>query len=107
MKSPYAMLEISEESGDTEIKKAYLTKVRAYPPERFPDEFQKIRQAYELIRTHDDRLSYALFFRRLPEPVEIAELILRGKSVQAVPTRTEFQQTLEQDIQSFCANLKI
>ncbi len=107
MKTPYEILDVPEESSDSEIKKAYLAKVRQYPPERFPEMFQQIRQAYELIRTESERLSYKLFHTSLPEPVAIAEIILKKKLKQLVLSRAEFNNTLSQDLQNFCKSLTI
>ena len=58
MKTPYQILEVKEDADDAGIKKAYLAMVRRYPPERFPDDFQRIYRAYELLKTVEDRLSY-------------------------------------------------
>ncbi len=44
------VLGVSLEATDSEIRAAYLQKVKAYPPDRFPVEFEKIRDAYELLR---------------------------------------------------------
>src|SRR4051794_6979864 len=35
------------------LKKAYLKRVRAHPPERDPQGFQRVREAYELLRALD------------------------------------------------------
>lgn len=107
MKTPYEILEVKEDVDDTAIKKAYLGMVRRYPPERCPDDFQRIYRAYELIKTEEDRLSYRLFHCTLPEPADIAALLLQ-KNTQQVPTsREEWQTSLGQDMQRFCQELKL
>ncbi|MCP3890073.1 MAG: DnaJ domain-containing protein [Desulfobulbaceae bacterium] len=107
MKTPYEILEVSEDADDTAIKKAYLAMVRHYPPERFPDDFQRIYQAYELLKTAEDRLSYRLFHCSLPERADIATLLLSQDGVKNPPTKEEFQNKLARDIQNFCAGLVI
>ena len=107
MKTPYEILEVQEDADDAGIKKAYLGMVRRYPPERFPDDFQRMYQAYEQIKTVEDRLSYRLFHYTLPEPADIAALLLQ-KNTQQVPTsRKEWQNLLDRDLQRFCRNLKL
>ncbi len=43
-------LGIGVEAGDEEIRAAYLRKVKEHPPERSPQEFERVRDAYELLR---------------------------------------------------------
>jgi curved DNA-binding protein CbpA len=47
---PLEILGVAAEAGEDEIRAAYLRKVKEYPPERSPREFEKIRDAYELLR---------------------------------------------------------
>ena len=47
---PWKELGISQDAGDDEIRRAYLQKIKAFPPERSPAEFERIRDAYELLR---------------------------------------------------------
>ncbi len=47
---PRRTLGVSEDAGDEEIRAAYLQKIKEFPPERAPREFEKIRDAYELLR---------------------------------------------------------
>ena len=76
MKTPYEILNIPPGSGDEVIKKGYLAMVRQFPPERFPDEFQRICSAYESIKTEKDRLKFALFDATLPEADELIRDIM-------------------------------
>lgn len=48
--NPAAVLGVSAEAGEEELRAAYLRKVREYPPDRAPAEFERIRDAYELLR---------------------------------------------------------
>jgi len=47
---PKEILGISDHANGEEIRKAYLDKVKQYPPDRMPDEFEKIRDAYEILK---------------------------------------------------------
>jgi len=107
MKTAYEILEVKEDAGDTAIKKAYLGMVRRYPPERCPNDFQRIYRAYELIKTVEDRLSYRLFHCTLPEPADIAALLLQKETQQTPASREEWQTLLGQDLQRFCRELKL
>jgi len=61
MKTPYELLGLSEEATDTDIKQAYLQKVRDNPPDRDQELFQQVQKAYETISNAKNRLAYALF----------------------------------------------
>lgn len=107
MKNPYTVLEVQEDADDATIKKAYLGMVRRYPPERFPDDFQRIYRAYEQVKTVEDRLSYRLFHYTLPEPADIATLLLQKNKQQVPASRKEWQSLLSRDLQRFCRELKL
>jgi len=47
---PRQILGIRPEAGDEEIRAAYLRKVKEYPPDRSPREFERVRDAYEDLR---------------------------------------------------------
>lgn len=72
MKTPFEILNIPEDSDDEAVKKGYLTMVKQFSPERCPDEFQRIRTAYETIKTEEDRLKYVLFNSTVPDTKELA-----------------------------------
>ena len=46
----YEALGLAEGASPAEVKKAYFKLVRKYTPEKNPEEFQKIRQAYEALK---------------------------------------------------------
>jgi curved DNA-binding protein CbpA len=47
---PRQVLEVESEADDEEIRAAYLRKVKEYPPDRSPREFERVRDAYEVLR---------------------------------------------------------
>ncbi|MDR2051906.1 MAG: DnaJ domain-containing protein [Treponema sp.] len=57
-KSHYETLGVVKTAGDAEIKRAYFALVRKYQPDRFPEEFKKIRAAYETLSDSQKRAEY-------------------------------------------------
>ena len=47
--TPHRILGVPEDSGEEEIRLAYLKKIKACPPDRAPEEFERIRDAYEML----------------------------------------------------------
>lgn len=58
---PIDVLGISQNATDEDIRAAYLLRVREYPPDRAPEQFEKIRDAYETLRDPRRRVRYRLF----------------------------------------------
>lgn len=77
METPYEILDVDEAADDAVIKKAYLRKVREFPPEHQGEAFRRIREAYELIATDKQRRQYRLFHRGRPEVSALLGLALR------------------------------
>lgn len=48
--NPREVLGVSANATEEEIRAAYLGKVKEHPPERSPEEFEKIRDAWEALR---------------------------------------------------------
>jgi hypothetical protein len=48
--SPFEVLGVPEDAGEEEIRRAYLVKVKEFPPDRSPEAFERIRDAYEAAR---------------------------------------------------------
>lgn len=56
--NPYEVLGVERTAEAREVKRAYFTKVREFPPETHPEEFQRIRAAYELLSDAEARRRY-------------------------------------------------
>ncbi len=77
--SPYELLAIQPSATPEDIRKAYLLKVREFPPERDPEGFKRIRQAYGLLKDAEARrkMDLTLFLRTsgleagLEEPTDL------------------------------------
>ena len=67
---PRMILGVSLEAGDEEIRTAYLHKVKEFPPDRAPAEFERIRDAYELLRDPRRRALHMLLSVDPHEPLE-------------------------------------
>jgi curved DNA-binding protein CbpA len=61
-KEPYRILGLSSGASDEEIRAAYLRKIKEYPPDRNPEQFESVRDAY----------------RALCDPRQRARLIIEG-----------------------------
>jgi curved DNA-binding protein CbpA len=61
MTDPYVVLGLPPDSDDDSIRRRYLELVRQFTPERHPEKFAAIRQAYESLRDLDTRLRHRLF----------------------------------------------
>lgn len=71
--TPFAVLGIEETAGDEAVRTAYLAAVRRSPPDRDPEGFQRIREAYEAVRDEERRLALRLFG---PAPLDGVEALL-------------------------------
>ncbi len=58
---PFQVLGIAPDATDEQIRAAYLLRVREYPPDRAPEQFEAIRDAYEAVRNPRRRLRHRLF----------------------------------------------
>ena len=61
MIDPYRELGVGTDADDASIRNAYLTAIRACPPERDAARFERIRSAFEAISDARKRRSHALF----------------------------------------------
>ena len=73
MSDPYLILGLEEDADDAAIETAYLEGIKRFPPERDAPRFEALRQAYETLRTHRDRLAYGLFDTAPPEPADLLD----------------------------------
>ena len=47
---PYAVLQVERDATPEEIRQAWLAGVRRYPPDRDPEAFGRLREAYDQLR---------------------------------------------------------
>ena len=67
---PWSVLGVSLEADDDEIRAAYMSKVKAYPPDRCGPEFEKIRDAYEQLKDSYRRAKYVTLGATPDRPLE-------------------------------------
>jgi len=68
--TPEMVLEVTAAASDEEIRAAYLRKVKEYPPDRAPEQFERIRDAYETLRDPRRRARRRLLARGPDVPLE-------------------------------------
>ena len=47
--NPQNILGVPQDAKPGEIRAAYLNKIKEYPPEKFPAEFERVRDAYTIL----------------------------------------------------------
>jgi hypothetical protein len=47
---PNEILGVGHDAGEEELRAAYVRKLKEHPPDRSPEEFERIRDAYEVLR---------------------------------------------------------
>ena len=67
---PRAVLGVCLEADDEQIRAAYLSKLREFPPDRCPVEFERVRDAYELLRDRRRRTRHLLLSCDPEAPLE-------------------------------------
>ncbi|MDP2659676.1 MAG: DnaJ domain-containing protein [Dehalococcoidia bacterium] len=82
--SHYVALGIDPDATGDEIRRAYLEKVREHPPERDPEGFKRVREAYEHLRSPRKRAELALLDLR-EGPVEFDLDRLRDEPAPPFP----------------------
>ena len=55
MLSPFVILDIEDNADDATVRAAYTRALRRCPPDRDPEGFGRIREAYEMIRDAEKR----------------------------------------------------
>ena len=72
---PQQVLGVDVGAPEEEIRAAYLRKVKEFPPDRAPAEFERIRDAYEILRDPHRRMAHMLF--SVDPAAPLASLIAR------------------------------
>jgi curved DNA-binding protein CbpA len=71
---PYRTLGVERNADSAQIKKAYFQLVREYSPESAPEQFQRIRAAYDQLRSPERRAQADLILLQPPPPTpQLAE----------------------------------
>ena len=59
---PFLVFDLPHEATDRQVERRYQELVERYPPDREPEMFVAIRQAYEALRDQRARLKTRLFY---------------------------------------------
>ncbi len=97
MTNPFELLKVSESARDEEVRAAYLARVREFPPERAPKQFQAIREAYDRIKTEKARIGYLNLDNPEIESEAICRVLLDGQS-PGRPDELQFKKMLSDTI---------
>lgn len=101
---PYAVLELDRGANAEDVRRAYLRLVRVHTPEAHPEEFKRVRAAYETLRSPLRRAELAVlaFDERVSEPdldlvaalddedVDVAAILLAVELSISDLARTDF-----------------
>ncbi len=90
--TPYEVLGLGRRAGLAEIKRAYFKMVREHPPEEDPEQFKKIRNAYEQLKSPEQRAAIDMF---LLQPPPALNGISKGKYDLSVHPEDMIQLALE------------
>jgi hypothetical protein len=63
------ILGVRANASEEEVRAAYLSKVKEFPPDRSPDEFERIRDAYETLRDSRKRAQTMLLSTDFAAPL--------------------------------------
>lgn len=70
MDDPFAILGVAPDAPETDIRKRYLELVRKHSPDRDPERFREIRQAYDAVSDPETRLDRMIFQSKTDDSLE-------------------------------------
>ena len=89
MPDPYEVLGLEPDSNEAEIRRRYLQLVRQFPPERQPERFAAVREAYDQLRDPRRRLQSKLFRGEPNDSLDaIVADVKRRLRAARIPTET-------------------
>ncbi len=66
--NPYEVMGLPPTASEDDIRRAYFRLVREHPPEQDPEQFKRIRAAYDVLRDPVRRAEWDLFVALQPPP---------------------------------------
>ncbi len=80
MIDPFTTLGVDKSAEDDVIREAYVNLVKKWVPDRYPEHFRKISEAYEKIKSKRERVTHLLFdsLCEADSPFNLSDNILRG-----------------------------
>ncbi len=59
--NPRAILGVPDTASEEDIRAAYVLKLKEHPPDRSPEQFEQVRDAYQALRDPRQRARHLLF----------------------------------------------
>jgi len=87
---PYIILSVERNSSEKDIKKAYVRLIKVYRPDKYPEEFKVIQNAYEKIISWSDDGYY--------EQEKIVANVYVDKSEYSVEEKIPLQEIVDDDL---------
>lgn len=89
MTDAYEVLGLARDADEAAIRKRYLELVRQFPPDRDPQRFGEIREAYERLRDPVERMRKMLYDLKSTDSMDmiLSELRTRLRKTR-IPTKT-------------------
>ena len=99
-KDYYQILGISAGADKKEIKKAYFKLVRQYPPEKEPERFQEIREAYENLMSQEESQAGSLVME-VPDHPFAAKMLSQIQELMRLHQYEKASRTAQEAIRLF------
>lgn len=97
--SAFDQLQVSFTADDEEIKSSYLALLRDNSPDKNPQRFAEIREAYEQIATKESRLDYMLFQSSLLGLHDVLSQLMEREHISAqVPNAALLSSLLKESL---------
>lgn len=71
-----ALLGVAPDADEAALRAAYVEQVRLHPPDREPERFEQVRDAYELLRDPQNRAAQVL---ASPDPAALPRHLFDGR----------------------------
>lgn len=98
MRDPYRSLGVARDADDATIRGAYLALIRRHSPDRDPERFERIREAYEAIKDRRARLAHELFGADPPALDELLELVLATRAGGRRPNEEQLRRAIAEGL---------
>jgi curved DNA-binding protein CbpA len=99
---PYTVLGLDRRATAEDVRRAYFRLVRVYTPEAHPEEFKRVRAAYEALRSPLRRADLDLVARVGEEELDLAGVLLAvelsASELAEVDSQRDLTPLREQDL---------
>ena len=102
MHDPYEILGLESVCNDSQVRRAYLDRIKEFPPEQLPEQFRIINEAYELVKTKNLRIQFSFLDKDpgVESPIETLRQPQMLKSLRQPPSLPAMQEYLKQCMKS-------